>query len=100
MPPAFYQGPGAKIVATIGPSSSSPEQLDALVAAGMDAARLNLSHGTHDDHRERATAVREAQERVGRPLAVIGDLQGPKFRVGDLSAPLQLSKGETVTVVV
>src|SRR5919198_3359430 len=100
MPPAFYQGPGAKIVATIGPSSSSPEQLDALVAAGMDAARLNLSHGTHDDHREGATAVREAQERVGRPLAVIGDLQGPKFRVGDLSAPLQLSKGETVTVVV
>jgi pyruvate kinase len=52
-----------KIVATIGPASSSPEMLDALVAAGMDAARLNLSHGTHDDHRERARLVREAEER-------------------------------------
>src|SRR5438067_8051479 len=88
-----------KIVATVGPSSSSPEQLDALVAAGMDAARLNLSHGTHDDHRERAAAVREAQERAGRPLAVIGDLQGPKFRVGDLSEPLQLVPGTEITVV-
>ena len=89
-----------KIVATIGPSSSSPEQLDALVVAGMDAARLNLSHGTHDDHRERADGVREAEERAGRPIALIGDLQGPKFRVGELSAPLQLVPGEKVTVVV
>jgi pyruvate kinase len=89
-----------KIVATIGPSSSAAEQVDALVAAGMDAARLNLSHGTHDDHRARAAAVRAAQERAGRPLALIGDLQGPKFRVGDLSAPLQLATGEKVTVVV
>jgi pyruvate kinase len=88
-----------KIVATIGPSCSSPDQLDALVAAGMDAARLNLSHGTHDDHRARAAAVREAQERAGRPLALIGDLQGPKFRVGDLSEPLQLVPGTEITVV-
>jgi pyruvate kinase len=88
-----------KIVATIGPSCSSPELLDALVAAGMDAARLNLSHGTHDDHRARAAAVREAEERAGRPLAVIGDLQGPKFRVGDLSEPLQLVPGTEITVV-
>jgi len=88
-----------KIVATVGPSSSSPEQLDALVAAGMDAARLNLSHGTHDDHRERAAAVREAQEWAGRPPAVIGDLQGSKFRVGDLSEPLQLVPGTEITVV-
>jgi len=88
-----------KIVATIGPSCSSPDRLDALVAAGMDAARLNLSHGTHDDHRERATLVREAQERVGRPIALIGDLQGPKIRVGDLSAPMQLTTGDRITVV-
>jgi pyruvate kinase len=88
-----------KIVATIGPSSSSPEQLDALVGAGMDAARLNLSHGTHADHEERASLVREAQKRAGRPLALIGDLQGPKIRVGDLSAPLQLTTGEEVMVV-
>jgi pyruvate kinase len=89
-----------KIVATIGPSCSSPDRLDALVAAGMDAARLNLSHGTHDDHRERAALLREAQERVGRPIALIGDLQGPKIRVGDLSAPMQLITGDRITVVV
>src|SRR5438477_5892399 len=88
------------IVATIGPSCSSPEQLDALVAAGMDAARLNLSHGTHDDHSARAALVREAEERAGRPLALIGDLQGPKLRVGDLSVPLQLEQGDEITVVV
>jgi len=89
-----------KIVATVGPASSTPDQLDALVAAGMDAARLNLSHGTHDDHRARATLVREAQERAGRPIALIGDLQGPKIRVGDLSGPMQLTPGDRVTVVV
>jgi pyruvate kinase len=89
-----------KIVATIGPSCSTPDRLDALVAAGMDAARLNLSHGTHDDHRERAALVRAAQERAGRPIALIGDLQGPKIRVGDLSAPMQLTTGDRVTVVV
>jgi len=89
-----------KIVATIGPSCSTPERLDELVGAGMDAARLNLSHGTHDDHRERAALVREAQERAGRPIALIGDLQGPKIRVGDLSTPMQLTTGDRVTVVV
>ena len=73
-----------KIVATIGPACSSAEMVRALVDAGMDAARLNLSHGTHDDHAERAQLVREAEEEVGRPLALIGDLQGPKLRVGDL----------------
>jgi pyruvate kinase len=89
-----------KIVATIGPASSSPELLDTLVAAGMDAARLNLSHGTHEDHAARAALIREAEERAGRPIALIGDLQGPKLRVGELSTPLQLGKGEDVTVVV
>jgi pyruvate kinase len=89
-----------KIVATIGPACSSPDMLDALVEAGMDAARLNLSHGTHDDHAERAQLVREAEKKIDRPLAVIGDLQGPKFRVGDLSEPLDLAQGEEVTVVV
>jgi len=89
-----------KIVATIGPSCSTPERLDQLVGAGMDAARLNLSHGTHDDHRMRAALVREAQERANRPIALIGDLQGPKIRVGDLSAPMQLTTGERITVVV
>ena len=72
----------------------------ALVGAGMDAARLNLSHGTHDDHAARAKLVRDAQEEAGRPLALIGDLQGPKFRVGDLAEPLKLTQGDDVVVVI
>jgi len=89
-----------KIVATIGPASSSPEMLRALVDAGMDAARLNLSHGTHEDHAARAQLVRDAEQEAGRPLALIADLQGPKLRVGQLSEPLRLTTGEDVTVVV
>jgi pyruvate kinase len=89
-----------KIVATIGPACSSAEMVAALVDAGMDAARLNLSHGTHNDHKARAKVVREAEDKAGRPLALIGDLQGPKLRVGDLTEPLTLSKGEDVTVVI
>src|SRR6266480_733360 len=88
-----------KIVATIGPACSTPEKLRELVEAGMDAARLNLSHGTHEDHAARAKLVRDVQEEVGRPLALIGDLQGPKFRVGGLDQPLILVQGAEVTVV-
>ena len=87
-----------KIVCTIGPSSSSPEAVERLVAVGMDAARLNFSHGTHDDHAHRAQLVREAQERAGRPLALIADLQGPKLRVGDLEAPVVLLEGDEIFV--
>src|SRR5581483_7963924 len=88
-----------KIVATIGPVSSTPEVLRALVDAGVDAARLNFSHGSHADHADRARAVREVQEETGKPLALIADLQGPKLRVGELPAPRVLLKGEEVVVV-
>jgi pyruvate kinase len=88
-----------KIVATIGPASASPEVLRQLIASGMNAARLNLSHGTHDDHAERAQLIREAQEEAGRPIAIIGDLQGPKIRVGDLESPMALERGSEVVVV-
>jgi pyruvate kinase len=87
-----------KIVCTIGPVSSSQEAMDRLVAAGMDAARLNFSHGTHEEHGERARLVRAAQERAGRPLALIADLQGPKIRVGDLDVPRILVEGDEVTI--
>ena len=87
-----------KIVCTIGPASSSAQTLDQLVASGMDAARLNFSHGTHDDHALSALLVREAQERARRPLALIADLQGPKLRVGELPAPIDLEPGEEVFV--
>jgi pyruvate kinase len=87
-----------KIVATIGPVSSSPETFRAMAEAGVDAARLNFSHGTHEDHALRARLVREAQEHAGRPLALIADLQGPKLRVGDLEAPVVLVEGDEVVV--
>ncbi|HET6944931.1 MAG TPA: pyruvate kinase [Gaiellaceae bacterium] len=87
-----------KIVATLGPSSDSPEKLQELVAAGMDAARLNLSHGTHEEHAERARRVREASEKAGRPIALIADLQGPKLRVGELREAIVLHRGDEVTV--
>ena len=73
-----------KIVATIGPASASPETLAALINAGMDGARLNLSHGTREDHARSAALIREVEAAAGRPIALIADLQGPKLRVGDI----------------
>jgi pyruvate kinase len=87
-----------KIVCTIGPATSSQDMVDRLVHAGMDAARLNFSHGTHEEHGERARLIREAQERAGRPLALIADLQGPKVRVGDLDVPRILVEGDVVHI--
>jgi pyruvate kinase len=87
-----------KIVSTLGPSSDSLEKLRQLAVAGINAARLNLSHGTHDEHAERADRVRAASEEVGHPIALIADLQGPKLRVGDLAEPFVLHAGEEVTV--
>jgi pyruvate kinase len=71
-----------KIVCTIGPESSSREALDRLAAAGMDVARLNFSHGTHPEHAEVVRRIREGEERWGRPVAILQDLQGPKIRLG------------------
>jgi pyruvate kinase len=87
-----------KIVATLGPASESPAMLRALTAAGMNAARLNLSHGTHDEHAERVKRLRAAEADVGRPVALIADLQGPKLRIGELAEPFVLRNGEHVTV--
>jgi pyruvate kinase len=87
-----------KILATIGPASGSPEMLAALVAAGMDGARLNFSHGTHEQHRAWASLIREAAGNAGRPLAIVADLQGPKLRIGELPAPRMLNRGEEVVV--
>jgi pyruvate kinase len=71
-----------KIVATLGPASSSPEVLERLVLAGIDVVRMNFSHGSSEDHLARATAVREIAKRLGRTVGILGDLQGPKIRVG------------------
>jgi pyruvate kinase len=87
-----------KILATIGPSSGDRDRLAALVDAGMDAARLNFSHATHDQHRAWADLIRNAGDDAGRPLALVADLQGPKLRVGDLERPSLLSRGEEVVI--
>lgn len=87
-----------KIVATIGPATSSPEMVGALVRAGMDAARLNFSHGTHAQHAERVELVRAAQADAGRPIALIADLQGPKLRVGELEQPIRLNRGDDAVI--
>ena len=87
-----------KIVATIGPASSTSDKISALIEAGMDGARLNFSHGTRDDHARSVELVREAEKDCGRPVALIADLQGPKLRIGDLDEPRPLAVGETVVI--
>jgi pyruvate kinase len=89
-----------KIVATIGPASGTKEQIEPLVNAGMDGARLNFSHGTREQHAEWARLVREVQEEVRRPLALIADLQGPKLRIGDIEGTVSLARGQEVIVAV
>jgi pyruvate kinase len=86
-----------KIVATIGPASARPEILQQLMQV-IDGARLNFSHGTHEEHAARAQAIREAQDELGRPVALIADLQGPKLRVGDLDEPVELTRGEEIVI--
>ncbi|MDQ3067682.1 MAG: pyruvate kinase [Actinomycetota bacterium] len=86
-----------KIVATIGPASSSPEMLQALMPE-IDGARLNFSHGTHDDHALWARAIRDVQAKTGHPVALIADLQGPKLRVGGLPEPVTLERGAEVMI--
>ncbi|MEE8445022.1 MAG: pyruvate kinase, partial [Alphaproteobacteria bacterium] len=71
-----------KIVATLGPASSSPEIIEALFRAGADVFRLNFSHGEKDDHRRLHEIIRDLEKRTGRPIAVLADLQGPKLRIG------------------
>jgi pyruvate kinase len=84
----------AKVVATLGPASSSPDQIRALFEAGVDVFRLNFSHGTHDDHRARFTAIRRVETATGRPIGILADLQGPKLRLGTFAeGPIELAAG-------
>ena len=87
-----------KIVATIGPACCTPEKIAELLDSGMDGARLNMSHGTREDHAVRARHVREAEEAGNRAVALIADLQGPKLRVGNLPGPIELARGDTIVV--
>ena len=84
-----------KIVATLGPASSSPEVLERMVRAGIDVVRMNFSHGSTEDHLARATSIREIAARLGRTVGILGDLQGPKIRVGKFAdGKITLVEGE------
>ncbi|NPA06485.1 MAG: pyruvate kinase [Chloroflexi bacterium] len=89
----------AKIIATIGPASADERTLRRLMLAGMDVARLNFSHGSHEEHGEIVRRIRYLSHRLGRPVAILQDLQGPKIRLGDLPKPITVHQGEEVIFV-
>ena len=90
----------AKIVATVGPASNTPEMLKRLFLAGVDTFRLNFSHGTHDDHAKVHAAIRALEVEVGRPIGILQDLQGPKIRVGTIrDGKIAVTAGETIRFV-
>ena len=86
----------AKIVATIGPASDGKVMLERLIRSGVNVARLNFSHGTHEQHATRIKTIREIADELGVSVGILQDLQGPKIRTGELSAPIQLEDGEHV----
>src|SRR5918911_1696278 len=88
-----------KIVATIGPASKDPEVLEQMIAAGMDVARLNFAHGDSEQHAEIAAAIRSAAERAGRDIAILGDLPGPKLRIGPVAGGVaELARDSSVVL--
>src|SRR5574340_1533782 len=98
MPGSDGQVRRVKIVATLGPATDGLER--ELVRAGLDVARLNFSHGESRDQARRCQAIREAAAALGRPVAVMQDLQGPKIRVGQLrgGGPVELKTGQTLRI--
>src|SRR5262249_33137388 len=88
-----------KIVATIGPASNSPENLERLIRAGMNVARLNFSHGNFEEHAEEIQSIRKASKATGRRVAIMGDLPGPKMRLGTIQPDtIQLVSGGSFTL--
>ena len=88
----------AKIIATLGPASSKPEILEKIVKSGVDVFRLNFSHGEHAEHLARFEAIRAVEEKLGRPIGILMDLQGPKIRVGTFAdEKVELEAGDTFT---
>jgi len=84
----------AKIIGTIGPSSWSEEILERLILSGLNVARINMSHGTHEVHAQTIDRIRKISKKIGREIAILADLQGPKIRVSKLKEPLELKAGE------
>jgi pyruvate kinase len=88
----------AKIIATIGPATGSKEKITALIQAGMNFARFNMSHGSHDDHRKVVSKIREYTDRTGTPVGILLDLQGPKIRTGTVEGNPVLEQGSKVKI--
>ena len=89
----------AKIVATLGPASSDPETVRALVEAGLDVARINFSHGDEDSWTHAIDSVRRAQTETGKPIAILGDLQGPKIRIGAVPDDTEITRGQQLNII-
>ncbi len=101
--PGHADRPGAewpltKIVATIGPASESPEMVRRLIEAGVAVFRLNFSHGSVAEHARRLATIRAVAGELGLPVAVLGDLCGPKIRVGRVSSALDVASGQDVLI--
>ena len=93
--PTVHRMRSVKIVATVGPASSSREMLMKLFETGVDVFRLNMSHGSHDEIAERHKIIREIEHQTGRPIGILADLQGPKLRVGRFAdGPVTLEPGD------
>lgn len=97
MTPAYI--PRTKIVCTIGPATSSEAGIRALLEAGMNVARLNFSHGTHEQHKDVIDNIRKVSAELNQPVAILGDLQGPRIRVGDIDLPMAVEPGADLTLV-
>lgn len=93
---AEFEPRRTKIICTIGPASWDVDTLEGMIRGGLDVARMNFSHGTHDGHRQTFAAVREAEARAGKPVAILQDLQGPKIRLGRVSGEVHLEAGDVV----
>ena len=85
-----------KIIATIGPASESPEVIEKLALAGMNVCRLNFSFGTHDEHKKKIDMIRSVSKKIGYPIGILLDLQGPKIRIGQLNEPVTIKRGEEI----
>src|SRR5690242_4880472 len=87
-----------KIVCTLGPSSANPDVIRKLMLAGMNVARLNFSHGAHEAHARTVETIRGISQELHKPIAILGDLQGPRIRIGALKEARTITEGESLVL--